>query len=63
MMLTCLKVYCTLSSTQMIHLLQIASQCTSNICTVISIQGTDVGHHLHRWPHEIVAHSKQFMGY
>jgi len=40
--------------------LEIASQCTSSICTVTSIQGNDVHHHLHRRPQEIFDHKKLY---
>lgn len=60
-MLKCLENGCFLSFAETIQLLQHASQCTSNICTVTFIQGNDVSHHLHRWPHEILANKKMYV--
>lgn len=60
MILKCLKGGVFQSSAKIIQLVQITSQRTSNICTVTSIQGNDVGHHLHRWSCEILVYGKMY---
>lgn len=44
-----------------VQFLLIVSQCTSDICTVTSIQGKDVCCYLHRWSHEFWDHNRQFL--
>lgn len=53
-------VSCPSPNFEEVLLLEIASRCTSIICTVTSIQGNDVCHHLHRRPQEILDHNKLY---